>query len=174
MRGGTACRQRLLLPLSLSRSHCPFLPFWGADNVIHSPPARSREIFTAKWPIMQISHAPTRRSIHTSLPPPPRTICFLLRLLHGLYFPRRFASEREVASLSPFRQFGQISICSDSASEAHSFAPREGAGKAVTMVPPWEFNKSASLDVFPSMFSPLSYADAHSLFPSFIALECPR
>ena len=46
----TACRQRLLLPLSLPLSHCPFLlPFcMGRDgrgtNVIHSPARRSRSL----------------------------------------------------------------------------------------------------------------------------------
>ena len=166
----TACRQRLLLPLSLPPSlpHCPFLPFWDEDgigwgtNVIHSP-ARGRRSRSLR-PNGQLCKSP--------MPPPEEVYIHLCRHRHGrfvFFFVFFTAStflgdlrvrEREVAS--PFRQFGQISICSDSASEAHSFPLREGAGKAVTTVPPWEFNKSAALDVSLACFL-LSLTQTHTL-----------
>ena len=75
------------LPLSLSPlSHCPPLPFSGirGTNVIHSPARRRRSRSLrpngqlCKSPVPPPRHPPVDYK-HTSLPPPPRTICFRLR-----------------------------------------------------------------------------------------------
>ena len=79
----SACRQRLLLPLSLPPSvplsHCPPLPFSGirGTNVIHSPARRRRSRSLrpngqlCKSPVPPPRHPPVDYK-HTSLPPPPR------------------------------------------------------------------------------------------------------
>ena len=79
----TACRQRLLLPLSLPPSlpHCPFLPFWDEDgigwgtNVIHSP-ARGRRSRSLR-PNGQLCKSP--------MPPPEEVYIHLCRHRHGRF-----------------------------------------------------------------------------------------